>query len=867
MPTYYIAANGNNSNNGTSVSTPKLSWAGLPTLVASDRVYFRCGDTFTPSAYLNVTWGGTSSNRAIIGAYYVDGGIAVHGVSGNRPIISGNDHVVPTRATYVGLVTVRGNYVTIKDLVVYQSGGHGISIEGNLDTPTSYTNFVVENCEAESSYFSGISINKNRSNNGTVQGCEVLESAWGWKYDGRSDYPGGLVVTNCPTSGTTIKQCYVHHNWGEGIGIYRPLTDTASSNSGHVLVEDNLVFCNQKVGIYSSRTESNVIRRNLIVGGSPTSWNYAAVYSDGKYWHQSGIEINTEVRAGTDWPSVSNNNLIYSNIVVGSYHKGIHYATGYDSGTNTGNKFYNNTVIGCHYSFDIGTRFSGYTLTGIEYKNNISICPADCISSDVLTNPSWFPNKITASHNSWESRPSYWAGTGDVVSDSNWERTTGFQNITDPALALSDLLPLENCSALNAGVVLPSPYNLGIAYTSSYSAGPPIAISVNTMDRTLVGWDLGAIISPITDYSYYGWSTQPGVPTRTPTSQVPVFASRTYLRKVTLQGSGLVYSVRFRVAGTWSPAVAWVAVYRLSGGTYQRIGYATVPAQSINTWTAEIVLTTPDISARSAAAGEDLYAGVVFRPTSGGSVSIGREETGGDGLYYAISYVDSAPLESIPETSMSLAADRDVAFVLGVVDQDPIVEPTPTQVLISGGGAVGVATHKETSAFSVTSVGGLVTAAVRPEKRTTVTISAGGAVTVSAEPWVLGPVTNVIPLMGSLALTVTAQGATSMTVPDQNFTLHQGESKKLSITLGENITGSTVIFKVALSPDGPAFITRDNASGVTIPNAATGEISIPIYAADSAALLGTYYFEVELLTAGNDTAVVTTGTLTSKPSM
>lgn len=100
--TYHIDPSAASSGTGSAAS-PFKSWANLPTMATSDDVYFKCGTTFTPgsaSAYLNITWEGTSSDPVVIGAYWMDGATPKYELNGDRPIINGNDWTVPANDWY-----------------------------------------------------------------------------------------------------------------------------------------------------------------------------------------------------------------------------------------------------------------------------------------------------------------------------------------------------------------------------------------------------------------------------------------------------------------------------------------------------------------------------------------------------------------------------------------------------------------------------------------------------------------------------------------------------------------------------------------------------------------------------------------------
>ena len=165
---YYIDPSAASSGTGSAAS-PFKAWTNLPTMNTSDDVYIKCGTTLTPSAYLNITWQGTSSDPAVIGAYWMDGETAKYELNGDRPIISGSDWTVPTQGGYTGLITVSDkDYVQIRNLHVYRSGAYGIYIYGNSTaTATSY-GFLVDSCTVESAWRQSIICHKNPSNYGTI---------------------------------------------------------------------------------------------------------------------------------------------------------------------------------------------------------------------------------------------------------------------------------------------------------------------------------------------------------------------------------------------------------------------------------------------------------------------------------------------------------------------------------------------------------------------------------------------------------------------------------------------------------------------------------------------------------------------------
>ncbi len=152
--TYYVSPTGNDSNSGLSDAQAwrSASRVNSVSFATGDDVYFKCGGTWTGQT-LDVSWSGTSSNRAVIGAYYMSGSSPVIGVSGNRPVFdgvqSGNAGTVPTRGSWAAMISVNNHpYVTIQDIEIRWSGDRGIGFNGS-------TYGLVSNCVITNSYGAG----------------------------------------------------------------------------------------------------------------------------------------------------------------------------------------------------------------------------------------------------------------------------------------------------------------------------------------------------------------------------------------------------------------------------------------------------------------------------------------------------------------------------------------------------------------------------------------------------------------------------------------------------------------------------------------------------------------------------------------
>ena len=693
---------GDNSNTGLSHTQALETWAGFiaKSPGTGDDVYIKCGTTLTPSSYLNITWDGTSGDPAVIGAYYMDGATEVYGENDDgKPIIDGQSYTVPSFGTYLGLLNVSGDkdYITIENIEIKESGDKGINVRGGYETNNSPSYINIENCYINGSMRHGIMFERSPYAYSNITGVEV-KGASRMFYEGSSRWPNAIKIDGCPYSYITVSGCYVHDGWGEGIGAGRISTSSSAANSGYVTIEDNVIFNQRRVNIYIDSGVNNIVRRNLCIGASSSYivsilGTRGVTSGDDRYWNQYGIWVNSETTYGHT--VAPNNNEIYNNIVVGHY-SGIGFSCQVDAAVVSGNKFYNNTVIGCRYNWIITSNLEAKTLTGIEYKNNVSLCPSDCISSDVQYNYSWIATKsgIATDHNSWHSTSatSNWAGTGDVQTDANWSKLSGWQSLTSiSGVSVADFMPLSNSNVVDRADDIGDDYKDGISvYDTSYN----LPISVTTADRDVVGWDMGAVpyqgeAPPVTQYRYLGWSTSSGVPSTFPYGENSAVEDRTLLHKWTATEAGTLKGLRFAVKGSWSTDYAYGIVLKDNGATLDCIGAVTLPnSLTTNSWTTEYDLVETSTDSLEFDADDVLYFGVAFDPTASMSALVGvsynREE--GVDYYYIFTEagynVGASTPTSYTEASMSAYTPRQLGVVLsydvnvGTDETDPTITIT-----------------------------------------------------------------------------------------------------------------------------------------------------------------------------------------------
>ncbi|NNG00358.1 MAG: right-handed parallel beta-helix repeat-containing protein [Desulfobacteraceae bacterium] len=496
---YHIDPSAKINGTGTA-NSPYQQWSDLPKMQKGDDVFFKCNTSYKPDGYIDISWGGTSNNPVIIGAYYMAGKSPVYGVSGKRPLISGSNYTVPSNScfgsydSWAGLITVRSkDFIHIKNLHLYQSGYMGISIKGDLNSGTNAAHFLIQNVRIQGSYWNGILINTNPKNYGVIEDSEVEGASYAWVERCTKGFTGALTIANSSFANTTIRRNYVHNNWGEGIGSNRIPCSVETDNSGHATIEDNIVWNNRRVDIYSDRTEHNIIRRNLLFGLNDS--RFASLEKDDRAWNQYGIWINVEhVDSRGSCPDVSHDNQVYNNVVAGHY-VGIGVASDYTSGVMKNNVFYNNTLIANKINLSVGSKLAGYATNNIEFRNNVSYCPDDSICNDVSGDPAWFDKKIIADYNAWTDIPKNWGGPNDLLTNNNWGKTRGWQALkTIPTI--EEFMPTIGNPVIDGGDALPNAFNSAISINQSKYQIAPLDISVSTISQNANRsdpWDMGAV--------------------------------------------------------------------------------------------------------------------------------------------------------------------------------------------------------------------------------------------------------------------------------------------------------------------------------------------------------------------------------------
>jgi len=165
--------------------------------------------------------------------------------TGAMPIIDGGN-------TGGNIVSITGRYVTFRGFDVRNSSQHCIAVTGG--------NVTVENCRA--SYAMDRGINFDNCANASAIGCEVFECV-------RSNFPRngsatsgwGMGMSIRGGSNWLVRNCSVHTNHGEGIGVWG--NSTTGGTQGARIV-NNTVYDNWSVNIWTDHGTAIVADANLI---------------------------------------------------------------------------------------------------------------------------------------------------------------------------------------------------------------------------------------------------------------------------------------------------------------------------------------------------------------------------------------------------------------------------------------------------------------------------------------------------------------------------------------------------------------------------------------------------------------------------
>jgi parallel beta-helix repeat protein len=333
--TYYVRNGGNDSADGRTHAT---AWASINKVngyafAAGDSVLFQEGSRFV-NQKLRVDWGGTATQRAIVGAYYLDGSTPRRGYRTARPTIDGEDRI-PT-SHYDGLVIVAGvDRVRIENLQVMNSEGRGIGISDSDESE-------VVGSSVRNTYSNGIHF--LRSPRSLAENNFVTGQGVGNREDGA---PWGSSIEFVASPDGVIRNNVVSEVFGEALN--------AHSGSDRTLIERNYVFGARAVGIYVDSSADVTVRRNIVVGTTnSTYWRSGssvgagiAVNNELYHYPEGGGSLSTSVQAKRA--------KIYGNLVAYTS-TGLTLWGNLSSTSFDGTLIYNNTFVDNNIQVNMGVK-------------------------------------------------------------------------------------------------------------------------------------------------------------------------------------------------------------------------------------------------------------------------------------------------------------------------------------------------------------------------------------------------------------------------------------------------------------------------------------------------------------------------------
>ena len=298
MTNYYVKNGGNNSNTGLSDAQAweTISHVNGFSFSIGDCVFFKCGSIWT-GIYIFVDWNGTADNRVIIGAYYDDG---IIGVSGNKPVIDGND-IAPVD-NYDGLITIENREnITVENIHVQRSAGYGIWTYES-------SNVLIDNVIINRTYMQGNYFKD--SSYCVLQYSDISETC---------RYGNGAVVAFWGSDHVDILYNVLHETSNDQIVMNSGREGINFLHSDYSTAIGNIIYDCRGMGIYFDHAQNALAEYNLIYYTGDTD-----------YWRNvnhagSGMVITDEETQG---PTHLSSDIVIKNNLIANCGKGIAHWSG-----------------------------------------------------------------------------------------------------------------------------------------------------------------------------------------------------------------------------------------------------------------------------------------------------------------------------------------------------------------------------------------------------------------------------------------------------------------------------------------------------------------------------------------------------------
>jgi len=508
---YYVNCEDSGSTNVGTYNNPFNSMSTINgySFSTGDDLYFKVNTTCTlasASDRLQVDWGGTSGNRAIIGCYDGNGDFdcgTVELVDGNRPIIDGNGAYPNVNYGIVDVQDVSIDYITIQDLKLQNTGGTGkgagvyVAFADNVNTDNCWI-YRTRSCIAYAANW-GV-------NDGVDTGIISNNMC---AYQGYPEYSGvgaAIEITASArygvTTNITVTGNHIHNGIYEGIGFYKGVTNCVA--------EYNIVRDMRSFHLYFGQAKNCTFRYNLVYESSDQA---SGSFTELEFALASDIESFQDYTYNGD-------NEIYGNLVAGmsiGVSMGCQIATkctgvGTPYTQCTGNnraachgntKIYNNTFVDNLHTF----RFWGSDDAGdsMEIKNNISYT----ITGGAVHSDDYSPDGVTWSHNLFDDSVGGNAATNAIIGDPDLSKTSGWRSLS-PGLDGTEFDLEETSDAIDEAVSLGGVYDYRIIDTDFTASPITVTISSGGIPRDWSIKDIGAweydTFSPVSPENYRGIS-------------------------------------------------------------------------------------------------------------------------------------------------------------------------------------------------------------------------------------------------------------------------------------------------------------------------------------------------------------------------
>lgn len=395
-------------------------------------VYFK--DNTNCTGELDVDWGGSANDWAVIGTYWMNGGTETVGVSVAKAKISGtytaacsphlggsggclinNANAIPT-SLYHGLIHITSEYVQVQDMNPINSAGEGITID-SVSYTQGRSNFRIWRNKVDVTAEAGILCHACRyahifdnevvSHNIGGGKCDALYGAF------NSGIAVAVMGISNPLPGyNIIEKNVVHEGCAEAL---------QSANGEYNLWRGNTAYANANVDYYCAGCSHEVYEYNIGTGKNPAEGFtapacFAVSLEDfALAWEPTGIDDVT----------IRGNMCVNAGIVLGMEQQSAAAGRKYSNV-----RFYNNTIVGdpqnpgAGFVLEYALTNANFATNGVTLQDNVfwrtaGSTPPCTIAGGVTTN-------FLRDHNLWWIDPvSMCDGTGDKYADpqlagSNW---------------------------------------------------------------------------------------------------------------------------------------------------------------------------------------------------------------------------------------------------------------------------------------------------------------------------------------------------------------------------------------------------------------------------------------------------------------